>query len=625
MKLVILSGGKGTRLGLKDIPKSMVPIGEKPLLEHQINLAKQYGIKEVYLLSSYLSDIIIDYFGDGSRFGVNIFHILDTNPLGTSGAVKMLESKINERFMIFYGDIVLNIDIGNFIAYDASFTSIATLIVHPNAHPYDSDLVEINDNNTINRFHSKPHKDGVYYSNNVNAAVYILSPAIFKYIPYDRPSDFGKDIFPYLLKCGEIIKAYRSTEYIKDIGTNDRYNMVNMDFLDGKVHRLSRLNKRPAIFIDRDGTLIKHVDLLHRAEDLELYPYAAKSLSRINQSDYLCFLITNQSIIARNLCSLYEYQNISNKIEFMLGQEGAYFNDIYYCPHHPHKGYGEENPEFKIDCNCRKPKPGMVTRAVKDYNVDIDSSWLIGDTTTDIQTGINANMTTVLLRSGIGGKDNKFDCSADYVFENLQEAVDFILDKRHRYDNIIKEILHNVKDSSPRILSVSGLARSGKSTFTRLLNHSLQKKGYHVQVINLDNWLLGVNERSGTMTVRDRYKYKNIEADIMKLLRGDEVTINIYNPLSRQLIKKTRISLNNPSWLIIDGVPALDIKGIRDIADINIYIDIDENTREERFFSFYKWKGLTEEEIKKVYTDRLSDEIPYIKESKQYAHIIVTE
>src|SRR3989337_4359846 len=145
MKLVIIAGGRGTRLGLKDIPKPMVQIGSVPLLEHHVNLAREYGVKEIYLLSGYLPEVITDYFGDGSKFGVRITHIIENVPLGTAGAIKQLEGKINERFMIFYGDILLDFDISSFIQFDNGMDSIATIIVPPNDHQYDSDLVEVND------------------------------------------------------------------------------------------------------------------------------------------------------------------------------------------------------------------------------------------------------------------------------------------------------------------------------------------------------------------------------------------------------------------------------------------------------------------------------------------------
>ena len=430
MNLVIIAGGKGTRLGLTDTPKPMVEIGGKPLLEHHIDLAKQYAIKNIYILSGHLSGVIVDYFGDGRKFGVNITHIIEKSSLGTSGAVKQLENRISERFMVFYGDVFLDVDLKSFIDFDSEADSVANIIVHPNDHPHDSDLVDSNDENIVTAFHSKPHDKNQYYRNLVNAAVYILSPDIFEYIPRHMPSDFGSDIFPLVLQSDKVIRAYKTAEYIKDIGTIERLGKVSRDIISGKVERFSKRHKRPAIFIDRDGTIVRDVDLLHRVEDLELLPFSAAAIKKINDSDYLSFLITNQPVVARNLCDISVIAQIHNKLETLLARERAYLNNIYFCPHHPDKGYPEENSEFKIDCDCRKPKTGMISKAVKEYNVDIESSWFIGDMTADIQTGKNAGMKTILVRTGKAGKDEKFEVSPDYIFDNIGDTVDFILSKK---------------------------------------------------------------------------------------------------------------------------------------------------------------------------------------------------
>ncbi len=427
MKLAIIAGGKGTRLGLNDIPKPMVQIGGKPLLEHQIQIAKQYGIEDIYILSGYLSEVIEDYFGDGSSLGVRITHVVEKSPLGTAGAVKQLSGIINDRFIVFYGDVVLDIDLKSFMEFDKRSSSISTIIVHPNDHPHDSDLVEIDDENRVTAFHSKPHKKERWYRNLVSAAVYILSPEIFQYIPQDKALDFGKDIFPLLLQSKKPVRAYKTAEYIKDMGTLDRLHKVDEDFVRGKVRRFSKKNRRPAVFMDRDGTVVREIDLLHKAEDLELYPYTASAIKDINHSDFMAFLITNQPVVARNLCDMTTVQEIHNKLDTLLGESGAYFNDVYFCPHHPDKGYPGENKVFKIACDCRKPKTGMIEKAAEEYNVDLESSWFIGDTTTDIQTGINAGMKTILVRTGQAGKDGKFLCVPDFVFDNLEVAVKFIL------------------------------------------------------------------------------------------------------------------------------------------------------------------------------------------------------
>jgi len=626
VKLAILAGGKGTRLGLKKIPKPMVQIGGKPNLEHQLCLAKRYGIEDIYILSNHMAGVIKHHLGDGSVFGINITHIVEQNPLGTAGAVRQLENTINERFLLFYGDVVLNMDLDCFVAFDKESYSLATIVVHPNDHPYDSDLVEINEEKFVTGFHSKEHKTHDYCGNLVNAGAYILSPEIFEHIPNQGYSDFGRDIFPSILKSKKSIRAYKTAEYLKDIGTVDRLKKVRADFANGKVKRSSKKNKMPAVFIDRDGTLTREVHLLHRIEDLDLLAHSDSAIRMINDSDFMCFIVSNQSVVARNLCNISTMKQIHNKLETLLGRESAYLNDIYFCPHHPDKGYPEENPIFKIDCDCRKPGIGMIDRAVKEYNVDIETSWIVGDTTTDMQTGRNAGLQTVLVRTGKGGKDGKFQCDPDFVFDNLEAAVEFILKGRNRFDLYVKEIIDNIskdKGHPPFIISVAGLARSGKSTFVKLLEQSIQKEGISTKILSLDNWLIGVNERTDVMTVKQRYKYDEAGKDISKLMSQGKILLKTYDPYSRNIVDERYFSLGRSKCLIIDGIPLLDIEQLRKISNVRIYVEIDEHIRKERFFSYYRWKDLRDEEIHHLYEKRLKDEVPFIEKSKKHANITI--
>lgn len=186
--------------------------------------------------------------------------------------------------------------------------------------------------------------------------------------------------------------GYVSPEYIKDMGTPERYEAVCKDVENGKVARLNKKNPRPAIFLDRDGTINEEVNLLNDPEQLKLIEGAAEAIRLINQSDYLAIIVTNQPVIARNLCSVEELEYIHASLETLLGKERAYVDAIYYCPHHPDKGYPEERPEYKIDCKCRKPNPGMLLQAAKDWNIDLSRSYMIGDSDRDVQAGINAKV-----------------------------------------------------------------------------------------------------------------------------------------------------------------------------------------------------------------------------------------
>ena len=211
MKLIIIAGGKGTRLGRSDIPKPMVRINGIPILEYQILLAKKYGLTEIYILSGYKSECIIDYFNDGKKWGVEIIHFVEDKPLGTAGSIKSIQDILTQRFMVFYGDTIMDINLQKMIEFDKQNNSMATLLVHPNDHPYDSDIVNINEFNNIIEIIPKTDKR-LIKPNLVNAALYILSPEIFNFINKDELCDFGINVFPKILANNKIIKAYHSAE-----------------------------------------------------------------------------------------------------------------------------------------------------------------------------------------------------------------------------------------------------------------------------------------------------------------------------------------------------------------------------------------------------------------------------
>ena len=154
-----------------------------------------------------------------------------------------------------------------------------------------------------------------------------------------------------------------------------------------------------------------------------------EALSKLNKSDFLSMLVTNQPVVARGMCTEDDVQRINNKLEMLLGDTGAYLDAISFCPHHPDKGYEGENVFYKIDCECRKPKTGMIEKLAKLYNIDLARSWIIGDTTVDIMTGKNAGLHTILIKTGMAGKDGKYDILADYEADSLLEAVRIILSK----------------------------------------------------------------------------------------------------------------------------------------------------------------------------------------------------
>ena len=208
------------------------------------------------------------------------------------------------------------------------------------------------------------------------------------------------------------------------MGTPDRYMAICKDFENGIVKGRNLKNKQKAIFLDRDGTINKYVGFLRTAEEFELLDGVSEAIKKINQSGYLAIVVTNQPIIARGEVTCEGLQKIHNKMETLLGEKGAYLDAIYYCPHHPDSGFEGEVKELKKQCECRKPKPGLLLQAAVDLNIDLEKSWMIGDGKNDILAGKNAGCKTAL----IGNEDYGQDITVDSLFtfvnkneENLYE------------------------------------------------------------------------------------------------------------------------------------------------------------------------------------------------------------
>jgi len=435
-QLIILAGGQGTRLKdrLGDLPKPMIPISGKPLLEYQVELAKRHGFSDIVVFVCYRPDLIEAHLGNGNPWGVNIHYVIEQEPLGTAGAVLAGLDLLAERFVVVYGDTMVNVDLRRIWDAHAQSKTDATLLLHPNNHPLDSDLVEIDSASRITAFHNRPHPAGRYFQNLVNAGLYVLEKRLLEMFRHTRaaegagtPMDFGKDLFPSLLRSGSTLLGYNSPEYIKDIGTPARYDRVCAEYAAGVIQRSSLTNPQRAVFLDRDGTLIHDKDCLRTADELELIPGVAEAVRALNHAGWRAVVVTNQPVIAKGWCSEAELQRMHNKLETLLGQEHAFLDRIYFCPHHPEAGHAGERPELKIRCECRKPAPGMIHRAAADLNINLKESWLIGDTTTDIQTARNAGLHSILVRTGSAGKDGKHEVKPDFSFDTLVEAVQFAI------------------------------------------------------------------------------------------------------------------------------------------------------------------------------------------------------
>lgn len=427
MKVIIMAGGKGTRISsvAADIPKPMIKIEGKPVLEHEIICLRDQGFTNIIISVSHLADHIINYFGDGSNFGVNIEYYREEFPLGNAGALFKLRHKLDEDFLLLNADSVFDIDFNRFIDFHYKTGGKVTLFTHPNSHPYDSGLIISDDENRVVEWLTKEDIRPHWYKNRVNAGLHVINPSVLDMTGID-PNIVGTEIEGKVFKvdldrqilkplCGTgVMFCYDSPEYVKDMGTPDRYDLVCADFKEGRVKAKNLINKQRAVFLDRDGTINKYVGFLRNIDDFELIPGVADAIKYINNSGFLSIVVTNQPVIARGEVSSDQLNEIHNKMETLLGMEGSYLDDIFVCPHHPHKGFDGEIPHLKIDCDCRKPKPGMILEAAKAYNIDLKESWMIGDSENDIKAGIAAGCRTVLIGKDDFGQDISVESLLDF-------------------------------------------------------------------------------------------------------------------------------------------------------------------------------------------------------------------
>ena len=423
-----MAGGKGTRISsvAADIPKPMIRIQGRPVLEHEIICLREQGFTDLIITVSHLSHVIMDHFGDGKQFGVSIQYYEEKEPLGNAGALFKLRSQLDDDFLLLNADSIFDIDFNRFVDFHRSRKGLVTLFSHPNSHPYDSGLLISDSNCVVQKWLSKEDMRPQWYKNRVNAGLHVINPAALDLVGIDSDSigkcidgsivkvDLDRQVLKPLCGTGQMY-CYDSPEYVKDMGTPERYAAVCRDFSSGKVNSKNLHHKQRAVFLDRDGTVNRHVGFLNDVDKFELLPHVSEAIKRINSEGYLAIVITNQPVIARGELSILALETIHNKMETLLGMEGAYLDGIYYCPHHPHKGFDGEIPELKINCECRKPKAGLFFRAAQDFNIDLSQSWMIGDGENDVKAGKTAGCKTILL-----GNDNY---GQDFTDDSLYGAV----------------------------------------------------------------------------------------------------------------------------------------------------------------------------------------------------------
>ena len=407
----------------------MIKIEGKPVLEREIECLRDQGFTDLIITVSHLAERIISYFGDGSSFGVHIEYYIENVPLGNAGALYKLKDKLIDDFLLLNADSIFDIDFNRFVDYHKAKGGLVTLFTHPNSHPYDSGVLIADENEAVQQWLTKEDFRPKWYANRVNAGLHVISPKVLDISGIDGSKigeeengkrikvDLDRQVLKPLCGTGKMY-CYNSPEYVKDMGTPDRYVSVCKDYAEGKVTAKNLKQKQKAVFLDRDGTINKYVGFLRSIDEFELLPGVTDAIKVINSSGYLVIVVTNQPVIARGEVTFEQLHEIHNKMETLMGTDGAYLDGIYFCPHHPHKGYEGEVPELKFECECRKPKPGMLIKAAEDFNIDLAASWMIGDGENDVKAGKAAGCKTGLIGTHNFGQD--------ITITSLREFVNYI-------------------------------------------------------------------------------------------------------------------------------------------------------------------------------------------------------
>jgi D,D-heptose 1,7-bisphosphate phosphatase len=622
--VAILAGGMGTRLKSRtgDLPKPMAPVLGRPVLEHQIEMCRRHGFTRIALLVHYASEVIREHFGDGSRFGVELSYCVETDARGTAGALRDALPAMASRFIVLYGDTYADINLRALWDDHARSGAAATLLLHPNDHPHDSDLVEIDAHKRVVAVHPYPHPAESVHANLVNAALYVLERnGLEQAIPATGRSDLAKHTFPAMLAAGTALHAYVTPEYIKDMGTPERLDKVERDILAGLPERLSDRHPRSAVFLDRDGTLNVEVNRLSDPAQLRLIDGAGEAVRALNRAGVLAVGITNQPVVARGDVSWRTLDLIHATLDQQLGAHKAWLDRLYVCPHHPDAGFEGEVRELKIRCDCRKPEAGLIDRAVRELRISRRHSWMVGDTLSDMLAGARAGLRTVLVRTGHAGQDTGVAGAADYTVPDIAAAIDWILRGHAAMAAQVRPLV--ARAAASRLVLIGGPARAGKSSVARVLAEQLDAGARGAHVVSLDGWLRPVEQRAEGAGVAERYDLAAVRAALQPLVdepgRHHVLEVPVYNRRTRTSEPGPGLSVAPDDILIVEGVPALLDSFLVASSALRVFVDVDDRQRQHRLQADYAWRDATPRLALERLESREKDEVPLVRASASHA------
>lgn len=564
---VILAGGAGTRLASVSggLPKPLVAVAGIPVVERQISLLARYGLDEIFLTTGYGADVLEERLGDGTRFGVRLHHVREDEPLGTAGGVAALRDSLNDDFLVLYGDVLVNMDLRRLLDAHRAASAEATVVVHPNDHPYDSDLVDLDVGGRVRGFYPKPRpNNGPDLPNMVSAALYVLSPSVLEHIEPGVSQDFVRDIFPRLLAAGASLYGYPTTEYLKDMGTPERLARVERDVEEGVVDARHGDRRRPTLFLDRDGVINREIDGVFEPDQLELLPGAAAAIRRMNKAGWLVAGVTNQPAIAKGFMSESDLDRVHLRLQRVLGDGGGWLDALVYCPHHPEKGFAGERHDLKIECSCRKPAAGLLEEVAALLPVERGATVMVGDSWRDMAAAHAFGAEAIGVRNGQGlsAPEVSQGTRPDVVVEDLAAAVALLLDEDPAVEALADQIASrcaasgeaSVPVNAKVLVLLAGAPRSGNSATAFRLRRALRARGEDTLWLRLDDWSEATSKQDrNTEEDRDTVVREPLDA---KQLQAAEAAVDALLA-GRSVEAPARYDPAGCSVLLVEGRSAL--------------------------------------------------------------------
>lgn len=368
-RVLILVGGFGTRLQkvVSDVPKPMAPIAGRPFLEYQIEYLKRQGFTKFTFLTGYMSEVIESHFGDGRKFGVEVDYSVEKEPMGTGGAIRMaMENSKDDSFIAMNGDSLFATDYNRFVDLAEGRLSIAL--------KYSTDLsrygaVEIDDQSRITSFKEKSAEAVDGY---LNAGTYFIPRSAILHFPKGKFS-IETEVFRPLAERKGLFGVPCGGKFV-DIGTPESFAWAQ-----DHMPQWLREEFHPCLFLDRDGTLIEHVNYLHKPEDVRLVPQVVEMIREAKAAGWYCAVVTNQSGVGRGMFKIEDCDRVHSYIDEQLAKSGLKIDSWKACYSHPTEGNGE----YKRSSLLRKPGPGMLLEICEELPIDLRQSLMVGDNSTD--------------------------------------------------------------------------------------------------------------------------------------------------------------------------------------------------------------------------------------------------